>query len=821
MSATNDTSSVPGSAPAAAVAPSKRRVLLIGTTALLLLALAGYGVWWLIYASHYEDTDDAYVAGNVVQVTPQIGGTVVAINIDDTELVQAGAPLIKLDQADAQVALKQAEAQLAQTVREVRTLFTNNGTLAANVAVREGDLQRARADLARRQELIATGAVSLEEVAHARSALQSAESALLATREQLASNRALTDNTTIARHPNVQRAAAQLRAAYLDHARTELPAPITGYVAKRSVQIGQRVAAGTPLLSIVPLDSLWVDANFKEVQIAHMRIGQPVTLHADSVRLRRRLSRQGGGSGGRHRLGLCAAAGAECERQLDQDRTADSGPHLARSEGTGHASAAHRPVDAGQGEYRTHRRQFADRQRRAARRSRLSNRRVRGRRAPGRRPDRPHHCRECGTRQAVRAIRTALAPTPATQRTGLFSMSATPPPAALPPLHGPQLVLGTLVLSLAVFMNVLDTSIANVSIPAIAGDLGVSPQQGTWVITSFAVANAISVPLTGWLTQRIGQVRLFVGAILLFVLASALCGMAPSIEFLIAARVLQGAVAGPMIPLSQTLLLASYPPAKSGMALAFWGMTTLVAPIIGPLLGGWISDNYSWPWIFYINIPIGMLAAWATWAIYHKRESATKRLPIDKIGLALLVLWVGALQLMLDKGKELDWFSSTEIIVLAAVAVVGFIYFIIWELGDAHPVVDLSLFKGRNFSAGVVAISVGYGVFFGSLVILPLWLQTQLELHRDRGRHDHGAGRHSCHPDVAAGRQTVAEGRRAHHHHHGVRGLRAGVLHARPVHARGRFHDADDPDHHPGRGDGDVFHSADLDHPVRPSRRTG
>lgn len=304
-------------------------------------------------------------------------------------------------------------------------------------------------------------------------------------------------------------------------------------------------------------------------------------------------------------------------------------------------------------------------------------------------------------------------------------MSA-PPRTAFPPLKGAPLVMGTLALSLAVFMNVLDSSIANVSIPAISGDLGVSPQQGTWVITSFAVANAISVPLTGWLTMRFGQVRLFIISILLFVIASCLCGMAPNIETLIAARVLQGVVAGPMIPLSQALLLSSYPPAKSGMALAFWGMTTLVAPIMGPLLGGWISDNYTWPWIFYINIPIGIFAAWATWSIYRERETAILRLPIDKIGLILLVLWVGSLQLMLDKGKELDWFNSGEIIVLASIAVVCFIYFIIWELGDEHPVVDLSLFKGRNFSAGVIAISVGYGLFFGSLVILPLWLQTQL-----------------------------------------------------------------------------------------------
>ncbi|NEX62548.1 DHA2 family efflux MFS transporter permease subunit [Noviherbaspirillum galbum] len=300
------------------------------------------------------------------------------------------------------------------------------------------------------------------------------------------------------------------------------------------------------------------------------------------------------------------------------------------------------------------------------------------------------------------------------------------PPGApsTPPLQGRQLILGTISLSLAVFMNVLDSSIANVSIPAISGDLGVSPQQGTWVITSFAVSNAVSVPLTGWLTMRIGQVRLFIASVILFVIASFLCGMAPSIGVLIAARVLQGAVAGPMIPLSQALLLASYPPQKSGMALAFWGMTTLVAPIMGPLLGGWISDNYTWPWIFYINVPIGLLAAWVTWSIYAKRESPTVNRPIDKIGLGLLVVWVSCLQLMLDKGKELDWFNSGEIIALALVAGMCFIFFVAWELTDAHPVVDLSLFRGRNFSGGVVAISVAYGLFFGSLVILPLWLQT-------------------------------------------------------------------------------------------------
>ncbi|MDX3907591.1 MAG: DHA2 family efflux MFS transporter permease subunit [Pigmentiphaga sp.] len=300
------------------------------------------------------------------------------------------------------------------------------------------------------------------------------------------------------------------------------------------------------------------------------------------------------------------------------------------------------------------------------------------------------------------------------------------PQASYPPLAGGQRLLGTVALSAAVFMNVLDTSIANVSLPAISGDLGVSTSQGTWVITSFAVANAIALPLTGWLTMRFGQVRLFVASVLLFILASWLCGLAPNLQSLIAFRVLQGLVAGPMIPLSQALMLGSYPREKSGMALALWSMTTLVAPVAGPLLGGWISDNYSWPWIFYINIPVGLVSAWVSWSIYHKRESPIRKLPIDTVGLVLLVVWIAALQIMLDKGKELDWFASGTIVALAVVAVVGVVLFVIWELTDKHPVVDLRLFAGRNFTVGALTLSVAYAVFFGNVVLLPLWLQTQM-----------------------------------------------------------------------------------------------
>src|SRR6476646_1244519 len=202
-------------------------------------------------------------------------------------------------------------------------------------------------------------------------------------------------------------------------------------------------------------------------------------------------------------------------------------------------------------------------------------------------------------------------------------------PSGPPPLEGSARVWGTVALSAATFMTVLDTSIANVSIPAIAGDLGVSPNQGTWIITSFAVANAISVPLTGWLTERFGQVRLFLATTALFVLASLLCGLAISMPMLVFFRGVQGAVAGPMSPLSQTLLLSSYPREKAGVALASFSLTILVAPVVGPLLGGWITDNFAWPWIFYINVPVGLISLAMTWMMYRSRETARVKRPID------------------------------------------------------------------------------------------------------------------------------------------------------------------------------------------------
>lgn len=260
---------------------SRRKRLMTLLVGVILVAAVAYGLYYFLDARFHESTDDAYVNGNVVQITPQVTGTVIAVNADDTQTVKAGDSLVVLDGADAKVALQQAEANLAQTVRQVRGLFVNNDQYQAQIAQRQADLSRAQDDLRRRLAVAQTGAVSQEEISHARDTVKAAQAALDAAQQQLASNRALTANTTIATHPNVLAAAAKVRDAYLNNARNVLPAPVTGYVAKRSVQVGQRVSPGTPLMAIVPLESVWVDANFKEVQLKHMRIGQPVELTAD------------------------------------------------------------------------------------------------------------------------------------------------------------------------------------------------------------------------------------------------------------------------------------------------------------------------------------------------------------------------------------------------------------------------------------------------------------------------------------------------------------------------------------------------------------
>ena len=294
------------------------------------------------------------------------------------------------------------------------------------------------------------------------------------------------------------------------------------------------------------------------------------------------------------------------------------------------------------------------------------------------------------------------------------------------PLSGPLLILAALVLSVANFVAILDVTIANVSVTTIAGNLGITTSQGTWVITSYAVAEAITVPLTGWLAGRFGAVQVFVCSIVLFGVASILCGLSTSLAMLVVARVVQGLAGGPILPLSQTLLLTIFPKEKATAATALWAMTTLVAPIVGPMLGGYICDNATWHWIFFINVPIALFCAWAAWLLVRSYESVPVKAPIDVVGLLLLIIWVGALQLMLDQGKDLDWFSSPVIVTLAITTVVGFIAFLIWELTAAFPVVDLRVFRHRGFTICVISLVIAFGALFGVNVLTPLWLQSYM-----------------------------------------------------------------------------------------------
>lgn len=296
----------------------------------------------------------------------------------------------------------------------------------------------------------------------------------------------------------------------------------------------------------------------------------------------------------------------------------------------------------------------------------------------------------------------------------------------IPALSGARLWITGIILALVNFVVVLDTTIANVSVSHIAGGLAVSPSSGTWVITSYAVSEAICVPLTGWLSNRFGAVRTFMVSLLGFGLFSGLCGLSTSLEMLVLFRLGQGFCGGPLLPLTQTLLIRVFPKDKQPKAMALWAMTVVTAPILGPIIGGLISDNWSWHWIFFINLPIIGAVFFGLFRMLRQFETSLQKLPIDGIGLGLLVIWVGSLQLMLDKGREEDWFSSPFIVACAAIAIVFFCVFVIWELTEEHPIVDLKIFRHRGFTATMFALMLGFGVHFASIVVIPQWLQTSL-----------------------------------------------------------------------------------------------
>ncbi|MEP7007128.1 MAG: DHA2 family efflux MFS transporter permease subunit [Sphingomonas bacterium] len=293
-------------------------------------------------------------------------------------------------------------------------------------------------------------------------------------------------------------------------------------------------------------------------------------------------------------------------------------------------------------------------------------------------------------------------------------------------LTGVPLYIAAILIGLGNFLVVLDTTIANVSVPTIAGNLGVSSSQGTWVITSYAVAEAITVPLTGWLARKFGAQRTFITCYLGFAVVSLLCGLSSSLGMLLGTRVLLGLVGGPIMPLSQMLLLRVFPKEKATLATVIWAMTTLVGPVAGPILGGIICDNYGWAWIFFIKVPIAAAGGFVLMTLMKGQSDPKSEAFIDKVGLALLIVWVGALQIMLDEGRNHDWFASEEIRTLGIVAAIGFVAFLIWELTEKNPIVDLRIFRHRGFVGAALTYAVGFGGFFASIVIVPLWLQSNM-----------------------------------------------------------------------------------------------
>jgi DHA2 family multidrug resistance protein len=308
----------------------------------------------------------------------------------------------------------------------------------------------------------------------------------------------------------------------------------------------------------------------------------------------------------------------------------------------------------------------------------------------------------------------------------MASQATVTAPDGTPMIAPSRRMLAGLVLALSNFMVVLDLTIANVSVPHIAGNLGISLDQGTWIITSYAVAEAICVPLTGWLAQRFGAVKCFIMAMIGFGVFSTLCGMSLTLGMIVVCRIGQGLCGAPLMPMSQTLMLRVFPPEKRGIAMGLWAMTTLLGPAFGPIIGGYISDNFSWHWIFFLNIPIAIACTAAAYVLLTPIETEIRKVPMDVVGLGLLIFWIGSLQVMLDIGRDHDWFGDPKIVALAIMAAVGFVAFLIWELTEEHPVVDLRIFRHPGFTYSVITLALCFGAYFASIIVIPQWLQSAM-----------------------------------------------------------------------------------------------
>jgi len=665
---------------AAAVVPVKKggraRFVALG---LVSAAVIGGGTWWLLTRGQ-ESTDDAQVEGHVQVVAARVTGQVQTVLVKDNQAVKTGDILVELDKNDldaraasaradlaaAQAALASARAQEALTEKTIEAVLkqARGGVTQASsgVASFQASVEQARADLSaaearsrlaqsefdRTSNLYATGALSQAELDSRRSLLDQATASVEQARARLSAARAGISSgsggmelaqgrlaaaetgpqqvanaqaTVQVAEARVGQAQAALRLAELNLGYATIRSPSDGVVARRTVEVGQLVSPDRALLAVVPLDDVWIVANFKEDQAAKMHPGQTAKVHVDAFSGDSRRPRRQPGR--RHRLALRVAAARQRVGQLHQGGPARAGAHPLRRQGGPRA-------------------------------------------AP--RPERQRHRQDRLSTPMADEIRGSK-------------------------------VLITVVVMCAALMAVLDISIVNVAISDIRASFGTPIDQIAWVSTGYMMANIVVIPMTGWLQRKFGYRRYFSVSILIFTAASALCGLAWNLPSLVLFRVLQGLGGGAIIPTSQAILFARYPREEHGMAGAMFGLGAVTGPLLGPTLGGYLIDHFSWHWIFLINVPLGLGAAFMSWKVIDQPGHKDPKEPVDRWGIALLAVGMASMQYVLEEGNRDGWLDSPLIIVLAVVAIIALVTFVVHELEHDHPVVDLRIFANRSYAA--------------------------------------------------------------------------------------------------------------------------
>ena len=631
-----------------------RRPLLM--IALPLLLLIGGGYLWLT-SGRSVSTDNSYVQQDKVSISADVTGRVTAVNVHESQRVKRGDVLFTLDQEPFRIVLEEREAALAQARQQAAQLGTTVTGKGADLAGRRDAVNYAQLDFARQQQLLKEGFTTRARFQQADLALQQARSAYASAQADLANARAMVSRGAASAQPLVMAAQAARDRAALDLRRTVIRAPADGIASQTDkVQAGQIVVSGLPTFSLVLSDSRWIEANFKETDLEHMRIGQPATIKFDAY--------PGTPLKG-HVLSIGAGTGSEFSVLPAQNATGKLGQG--------------RPARAGS---RRHRRQ------------------ARGAAAGG--PVGHRHGRH-PRRQVASAMATIAAPFPVERA----------------PVH-PLLI--TCVVMLATLLQVLDSTIANVALPHMQASLGAAADTVTWVLTSYIVASAIATPLTGWLAGLIGRKRLFLFAIAGFIGASMLCGLAQSLAQMVGFRLMQGAFGAFLVPLGQAFLLDAYPKEKHGQALALWGVGVMVGPVMGPVLGGWLTDSFDWRWVFYVNVPFGLLALFGALAWLPSGGETKRR--FDLFGFTALSIGVGALQLMLDRGQQLDWFDSWEVRIEGMIAISALWMFAVHVATGHDTILDRRLVSDRNVITGFGFITAVGALMVSTAALMPPMLEA-------------------------------------------------------------------------------------------------